>query len=402
MVQNQMIMKGVWVMARKGENIHRRRDGRWEGRFQKGRDSNGRIIYGSVYGKTYREVKEKKTLVIINSDEVQITNGKDKCFKEVCELWLNSNRIRYKGATENRYQNLLDRHIIPEFGDVKISQISAPMINEFLMKKLERGRIDESGGLSAAYVRSIMLIISSILRFAVEEQFCQPLKSPIFKPSTCKDIPKILDIQQQTLLESYLLCDINNTKIGILITLHGGLRIGEICALSWDDINLQDAILHVRHTIARVKNPDTHTSSMLIIDTPKTKASVRDIPISSLLIPILEEAKRKSHSPYVISDSSSFISPRTYEYRFHKILEKCGIEQINYHALRHTFATRCIEAGVDAKSLSEILGHSNVSITLNTYVHSSIEMKRIQLEKLNFFASAKENINGQKNGIKDS
>ena len=143
----------------------------------------------------------------------------------------------------------------------------------------------------------------------------------------------------------------------------------------------------MRHTVARVKSEDSSNTTHLIIDTPKTKASIRDIPISSALLPILIKMKEKSISPYVISDTNSFVSPRTYEYRYHRILDKCNIQSVNYHTLRHTFATRCIEAGVDVKSLSEMLGHANVGITLNTYVHSSMEMKRSQLEKLSLLCA---------------
>ena len=119
----------------------------------------------------------------------------------------------------------------------------------------------------------------------------------------------------------------------------------------------------------------------LIIDSPKTQSSIRDIPIPSKILPLMSELKKTSVSPYVISDKAMFVSPRTYEYRYHSFLDSCNVKQTNYHILRHTFATRCIEAGVDVKTLSEVLGHSNVSITLNTYVHSSLEMKRLQMEK---------------------
>lgn len=193
----------------------------------------------------------------------------------------------------------------------------------------------------------------------------------------------ILDIYQQRKLEEYLSIDADHTKIGIFISLHTGMRIGEICALSWDNIDFSNNIIHVRSTIARVRDDTSEKSnSKLILDTPKTLASIRDIPISTYLLTFLSQMKKHAKSSFVVSDKLSFVSPRTYEYRFHKILKECGLPSINYHALRHTFATRCIEAGVDVKSLSEILGHANVGITLNTYVHSSIEMKRQQLEKM--------------------
>ncbi len=370
-------------MSRKGENIRKRKDGRWEGRYKKGRNISGGIVYGSVYGKTYREVREKLALAV-NSEKVTGSRSKEKNFQEVLELWMSSNRIRYKGATESKYQYLIDKHIIPELGGIKISMLTAPKVNAFLMKKMECGRLDHKGGLSPAYVRNIMLIVSSAIKFATDEGMCAPLKTTIYKPSIPKEVLSILELEHQKKLVQFLTADIDPTKIGVLISIYTGLRIGEICALAWEDVDLKNNIIHVRHTVARVKdNSSERGGTKLIIDLPKTKSSTRDIPISSCLLPFLHEMKEKSKSRYVVSETSKFVSPRTYDYRYHKLLETCGIPPINYHALRHTFATRCIQAGVDVKSLSEILGHSNVGITLNTYVHSSMEMKRSQIEKLN-------------------
>lgn len=371
-------------MSKKGENIHKRKDGRWEGRYKKGRDIDGRIIYGSVYGKTYREVKDKIISTIAADEPVSLKKGKDRNFCEVLNMWMENNRIRYKGATENKYQYLIDTHIMPELGNVKLSQLTAPRVNAFLQQKMESGRINDYGGLSPSYVRSIMLIINAALRFASDEQMCIPLKTPIYKPPVGKNEIPILNLEQQKKLEEYLISNLDFTNIGILVSLYTGLRIGEICALSWEDIDFNNHIIHVRHTIARVINHSSQDNSFskLILDTPKTTASLRDIPISSKLLPLLKQMKDRAKSDFVVSDGNGFVSTRTYDYRYHSVLKKCGIPSVNYHALRHTFATRCIEAGVDVKSLSEILGHANVGITLNTYVHSSMELKRNQLEKL--------------------
>ncbi len=375
-------------MARKGENIHKRKDGRWEGRYKKGRKLDGSLEYGSVYGKTYREVREKMIKALLSAEQVSVPQNQESCFKEVLLLWLDNNRIRYKGATETRYQYLIDTHIIPELGNVKLSHLTAPKINAFLKEKLENGRLDGKGGLSSAYVRNIMLIINAAIHFAVKEQMCIPLKSTIFKPTEEKKELIILDTTQQRKLEKELLREMTPTKLGILISLHTGLRIGEVCALTWNDIDLEKQIIYVRSTVVRIKNKSLNENkTMLIIDTPKTKASKREIPISTFLLPILMRMKAIATSMYVLSENNLFLNPRTYEYRFHKILSLSDLPNTNYHALRHTFATRCIEAGVDIKSLSEILGHSNVSITLNTYVHSSMELKRSQIEKLTQFCA---------------
>ena len=239
-------------------------------------------------------------------------------------------------------------------------------------RKLESGRLDGKGGLSPAYVRSIMLVINSVIEFSIAECLCPPVKINIHMPAMQRKELEILNSSDQARLETALLADLDETSLGIYLTLQTGLRIGEVCALRWCDIDLARAIIHIRSTIARVRaaNNEVCRKTKLIRDTPKTKASTRDIPIAE----------------NVISPTAEFVSPRTFEYRFHKFLTENNIPDVNYHVLRHTFATRCVEAGVDIKSLSELLGHSNVAITLNTYVHSSIERKREELKKLNHMA----------------
>jgi len=376
-------------MSKRGDNIHKRKDGRWEGRYQKGRKLDGTIQYGSVYGKSYREVKKKLSKFPLEIQKNNIPKNYERTFGEILTLWLKNNCIRFKGGTINKYQNLIDTHIMPDLGKVKISALTSGVINNFLIQKMQSGRLDHKGGLSPSYVRSIMLIINAAIKFAVEEQICLPLKTPICKPVLTKKELSILSLEEQKKLENYLCIGLNCTKAGILISLHTGLRIGEICALSWEDVDLQNHIIRVRHTVARVQNTDveSHSSTCLIIDSPKTKASIRDIPISSFLLPILISIKKESSSKYVISETDNFVSPRTFEYRYHRLMDKIGITGVNYHALRHTFATRCIEAGVDVKSLSEMLGHANISVTLNTYVHSSMDMKKKQIEKLTSFSA---------------
>lgn len=376
-------------MSKRGDYIHKRKDGRWEGRYPQGRTAKGSIKYTSVYGKSYREVKEK-LLIISKATESEIAlKNQEKTFGQILQLWMENNKLRLKGGTINKYQNLIDSHILSELGTVHIGDLDATSINKFLNKMLASGKIDGTGGLSPSYVRSMAIVINAAIKYAVDEGFCLPLKTTICKPIPKKNMCHVLDINTQQLFEAALLRDLDLTKAGILVTLHTGLRIGEVCALSWDDIDFKQNVIHVRHTIARIRKSTTNSSGMteLIVDTPKTKSSLRDIPISSKLRPIFLELQKHSSTGFLISGNSSFVHPRTFESRYHKILRESGMERINFHALRHTFATRCIEAGVDVKSLSEILGHGNVSVTLNTYVHSSMEMKRTQLEKLYKFSA---------------
>ena len=375
-------------MSKRGENIRKRKDGRWEGRYKSGYCENGNIRYRSVYGKTYRETKEKMAAVREEVNKEVITD-KEKCFSDILKIWLENARLTQKGATEYKYSYLIDKHIGPALGNLKLSQINTHTVNLFLDEKLKAGRLDNCGGLSPSYVKTMLYIVRSALNFAVEEKMCQPMKTSFLKPADVKKELTILTLREQLQLEEYLLKKSEPACIGVLLSLRAGLRIGEVCALSWNDIDFICNVIHIRHTISRVRcsKYDIPSGTCLVLDTPKTKNSIRDIPISSFLLPILLSAYRSKAAKYVASSGDSFISPRTFEYRFHKLLNDCGITKINYHALRHTFATRCIEVGMDVKSLSEILGHANVGITLNTYVHSSIDMKRKQLDKLTNLAS---------------
>lgn len=371
-------------MSRRGENIHKRKDGRWEGRYKKSTSSPEKSCYGSVYGKTYREVKEKLAQAILSSAGTAPPEPPGAPFQEVLDRWLENRQVCHKKATLAKYQDLIDTHIAPALGRYPVTQLTPTVINGFLARKLDSGRTDGTGGLSPAYVRSMVLIITSALRLASAENLCPPLQSPIPRPAIPRGELTILTRTQQTQLEGYLLETQSLTAVGVLISLYAGLRIGEVCALTWDDVDLEDHVIHVRHTVARVKSGQAGKKggTKLVIDAPKTKASMREIPISSLLQPVLEAARDRASSGYVVSGSHTFVSPRTYTYRYHCLMKSAGVPRLNYHALRHTLATRCVEAGVDVKSLSEILGHANVSVTLNTYVHSSMEMKRSQLEKL--------------------
>lgn len=375
---------GLIYMPRRGENIRKRTDGRWEGRYKTGTNSHGHTTYRSVYGKTYKEVKEKLRTAEAKSLKDSHTAFEKTTFQELLKRWMAAECTTLKESTCMRYEYLIEKHILPDLGGLKVDRIDTLALSTFMDKKLRSGRLNDRGGLSAAYVRSIMLIVDSALRFGINEGFCPPKTIRVYKPSVEKKEIQILNLDEQKKLEAVLYNNPDRTKLGILLSLGTGLRIGEVCALKWEDIDFSANVIHVRATVARIKNPDPKSTqkTVLIIDRPKTRASIRDIPIPSMLNPYLQNFKGQNVSDFVLSDTADFVSPRTYEYRYHRILEDCGIPPVNYHALRHTFATRCIEVGVDVKSLSEILGHANVSITLNTYVHSSMELKRAQIEKL--------------------
>lgn len=368
-------------MSRRGDHIHKRKDGRWEGRYKCGVKNDGTTAYRSVYAKTYTECKAKLEKCKINFISANKKNTEWR-FSEVLELWLSSNRIRVKGATENKYSYVIESHILPELGNKMISTLTPYVINVFLDKKIKEGAINGEGGLSPAYVKTIAVIIESALKYAASEGLCLPLKSAIHKPSISKKELNVLSYNAQKHLEQALVIDKSEVALGTLIALYTGLRIGEICALQWCDIDFNTDVIIVRHTVSRIKNDDGNKKTKLILDTPKTKSSKRSIPISSVLKPILKEAYNNRKSNFVVSKTDNFVATRTFDYRFRQMLKRNNFGIISFHTIRHTFATRCVEAGMDAKTLSEILGHASVSTTLNIYVHPSIEIKRSQIEKM--------------------
>ncbi len=366
-------------MSRRGDNIHKRKDGRWEGRYKDSVNLDGTIHYISVYGRTYTECKNKleerrKSTAIFSQ------KNSTKTFGIILEQWLEHNKLHLKGATINKYSYMITTHIVPELGNVRITEISSSKINLFLDNKLKAGRKDGKGGLSPSYVKTLAIIIEAALGFANQDGICDTLKKTINKPRSLKKDITILSSEDIEKIEKISKDKRDLVWLGTYLALHTGMRIGEVCALSWSDIDFNANVIHINHTLTRVL--DAGNKTKIILDSPKTEASKRDIPICSTLEKVLFEAYTKRKSDFVISEKNTFIGTRTFEYRYKQFLKNNNIQEITFHSLRHTFATRCVQAGVDIKSLSEILGHANVSVTLNTYVHSSIETKRNQLEKL--------------------
>ena len=375
-------------MPRRGENIRKRKDGRWEARFIKRYNSDGKAIYGSVYGKTYFEAKRKQTEMLekISVNALPL-NDHEITVREVLFLWLTKNRLRLKDQTYAKYLYLIENHIIPKLGGIKIKKLESVSVNNFLLEKSTNGRLDGKGGLSPSYLQTISFIINSALEFSVKEGYRIPLSGEIVKPNkrVYRAELEILSVQEQSILENYVLLQPTDRNIGILLSLYMGLRIGEVCGLKWDDIDFTSRTVHIRHTVERISNIDAKqndTKTSLVLCETKSVSSNRIIPIPSNILSLLIDVK--NHSGFVVRGRTyEYADPRSFQNSFHKCLESCNIRSINYHALRHTFATRCIEAGVDIKTLSEILGHASVNITLNTYVHSSLEHKRKQIELLN-------------------
>ena len=372
-------------MPRRGENIRKRKDGRWEGRFIKTYDAFGKAKYSSVYGSTYLDVKKKLNGIVEHVPKNSFYMQKyDLTFREILFLWLQGNRVKLKDQTYAKYFYLIENHILPLLGQLKVEKLNVGIINQFIYWKSHYGRLDGKGGLSPSYIKTICFILSSALNFAVKEGYRSLGIGEITRPVDKSDKRelKILTRKEQGVLERHLIDNLDERKLGVLLSLRMGLRVGEVCGLRWEDIDMTDKTVHIRHTVERITNISPNTDAnktRLALCETKTVFSNRIIPIPSGIMPLIVHYK-KSSGFVLPGNTYDYTDPRTFQNAFHRYLKECNIRSLNYHCLRHTFATRCIEAGMDIKSLSELLGHSSVNITLNIYVHSSIEHKRNQLE----------------------
>lgn len=371
-------------MPKKGENIYKRKDSRWEGRYRKGTDPSGKTQFGYVYGKTYKEVQDK--LVMLKKAQ-ENTHKADSAysFKKISQEWLAKEHLTTKASTYNRYVFMLEKHILPEFGNKNTNNLTFPVLNAFIEGKLQNGRLDHTGGLSPKTVHDIYVIIRSILKYAECEYHISNHLQPIALQKHKKPHINVLTPEHLEKLETFLQNSNSPDHLGILLCLYTGLRLGEICALRWENIDLTLGILKIDSTLQRIQNSEaTHgTKTQIICEKPKSPSSRREIPIPDFLLERLRETNLGTDPDfYFLTGTSQFMEPRTYQNHFKTYLESNQIPYTNFHTLRHTFATRCTMAGVDAKSLSEILGHSTVQMTLNYYVHTSIDEKKRQMEMI--------------------
>ena len=226
-----------------------------------------------------------------------------------------------------------------------------------------------------------MTVFKSMLGYAQEEYcFHLSLKNVVLPKIEKKQIERIGDTEQKRLI-SYLKVNMSLTAFGILLSLCMGLRIGELCGLKWDDVDFQHKILHIRRTVQRITSANSNRKTKVIISTPKSATSFRDIAIPDFLMEYFRKFRDEADF-FILSASEKPIEPRTMQYRYKKILQCAEMENHNYHKLRHTFATNCAEKGFDVKTLSVILGHSTVNLTLNRYVHPDLMYQRRMINSM--------------------
>lgn len=380
-------------MARHGENIRRRSDGRWEGRYKTFNEGKGKYIYRSVYDRNYEGVKEKlckARLGIIwkgkadkmpeaEIDENRLGNAGNRAvaFSQAAEEWLTGVSGSRKYSTYVKYCAIYQTHLAETVGSCRLSIDGA----EKLLEKIS-GCIS-GRGLSESLQRSIVCVVNQILSFAnVKYSSGLPLLGHLSPKARKKAVTAFSKVEQAKILKCIYGKDhgeIDKFMAATLLCLHAGLRLGEICSLRWMDVDLDGMTLTVSRTVQRIAMPGHKTKTILWETAPKSESSKRTLPLMPEFVEIL--LRFKEDEPYVFG-GEKLLDPRTMQYRFQKILKEADVEGKNFHALRHTFATNCIENGMDVKALSDLLGHSDVRITLNCYVHPTMDLKRKQIEAL--------------------
>jgi integrase len=295
---------------------------------------------------------------------------------EVIDLWKNDKRQYVKKSSFSAYMLLIENHLLPTFGD-RFS-IEESDVQQFVFKKLDEG-------LSRKSIKDILIVLKMILKFGVKNKLFEYRQFDIQFP-TERENPgiEVLSKVNQKKIMTYVQSHFTFKNLGIYICLSAGIRIGEICALTWDNINTDTGIISIRKTIQRIYVIDgssKHTE--IVLDTPKTKNSIREIPMSGELLRMLKPIKKVVNSSfYVLTNESKPTEPRTYRNYYKKLMKELDMPGLKFHGLRHSFATRCIESNCDYKTVSVILGHSNISTTLNLYVHPNMEQKKKCIDRM--------------------
>lgn len=299
-----------------------------------------------------------------------------KTIKEIADIWKEDKRQYVKQSTMAVYLLSLENHLLPVFGSKM--EVTEEEVQAFALDKLNHG-------LSQKSIKDMLIVLKMVVRFGEKQGWLNhvewKVKFPANQPKAT--LPILTKVHQKKLMD-YLKDNFTFPNLGILVCLSTGLRIGEVCALKWSDINMDTGLLHVNRTIERIYIVDSdkpHTE--IVINTPKTKNSLREIPLSKELVRIFKSLMKVVNKDYyILTNNTKPTEPRTYRNYFNKLLMQLDIPRLKFHGLRHSFATRCIESHCDYKTVSVLLGHADISTTLNLYVHPNEEQKRSCIDKM--------------------
>ena len=297
-------------------------------------------------------------------------------FSKIVALWKEDKKQYVKRSTFAAYTLLIENHILPSFGEMAL--VEEQDVQTFVFRKLNEG-------LSHKTIKDILIVLKMILRFGAKNQMTEYRQIDIkFPTERDKHSIDILNRSHQKQIIEYIRLHFTFKNLGIYICLSAGMRIGEICALTWDDLDVENGIIHVRKTIQRIYVIEEHRKyTEVILDTPKTKNSIREIPMTKNLLKMIRPIKKIVNGNfYVLTNEPKPTEPRTYRNYYKQFMQSLGLPLMKFHGLRHSFATRCIESKCDYKTVSVLLGHSNISTTLNLYVHPNLEQKKRCMEQM--------------------
>lgn len=299
-----------------------------------------------------------------------------KNIKEIALAWRDDKRCYVKRSTFAAYVLILENHVLPSFGECEM--LSESLVQEFVLRKLD-------SGLCVKTVKDILIVLKMVMRFGVKNGWMNYCEWDIKYPTTeSSNEIEVLTVANHRKILEFVKLNFTFRNLGIYISLTTGLRIGEICGLKWSDIDVVNGTITVRRTIERIyiiDGENKHTE--LIVNTPKTKNSCREIPMCKELMAIVKPLKKVVNNDfYVLTNEEKPTEPRTYRNYYHRLMKRLGIPRLKYHGLRHSFATRCIESNCDYKTVSVLLGHANITTTLNLYVHPNMEQKKRCISKM--------------------
>ena len=319
----------------KGENIFRRRDGRWEARYIKGRELSGKIKYGYCYGKTYREAKEKaaKRKAALANGAPLPTARTQKPFSSYCLEWLHTKKCTVKESTYIKYSTAVNKHIIPKLGVCRPLGFTTELMDDFI-KELQFE--DE---LAPKTVHDILVVLHGILKFASSKFAGSFPAVEINYPKIGKKEMRVLSREEQARLVAYLHEDLDSCRFGILLALCSGIRIGELCALQWESVSTNDKAIRIAKTLQRLHDISVSQGARtrIVIGPPKSDTSVRTIPMTEYATGLCRRMKPQSSAAYVLTGTEAFMEPRTLQYRLEKYTQACGLEGVHFHTLRHPY-----------------------------------------------------------------
>ena len=299
-----------------------------------------------------------------------------KTFSQIVTLWKKDKQLYVKKSSFSAYVLLLENHLLPKFSDV--NSIEEAEVQQFVFEKLEQG-------LSQKSIKDVLIVLKMVMKFGAKNKWIQYTPFDIQYPTVRENQSiEVLTRTHQRKVMNYIQEHFTFRNLGVYICLCSGMRIGEICALTWEDIDTDNGIINIRKTIQRIYIiEDGKRRTELLLDTPKTKNSIREVPMSRDLLRMLKPFK-KIVNPlfFVLTNDAKPTEPRTYRSYYKNLMKQLEIPEIKFHGLRHSFATRCIESKCDYKTVSVLLGHSNISTTLNLYVHPNLEQKKKAIDQM--------------------